>query len=239
MGTQWLTQIADALAEAGFRTEQAYPGGFRMEISETVAAVGLRDLDYRAGMAEFEVRILSPGRLGGWNCQSGAAKALTALEELGLNCKMEPMAFRRECGCFEICVRGKWAVLEPRTETRPAFPKLRINNEYVSGVAEFTAEQDGGRELIGSAGTAQPVGITAPRGGWKIRMVQVIPPGQAPDPQPEEPFVLDIRESGRLTAYTDCGWNRVVTSRTPVRTQVAWEGFALRREEFVLGEYDV
>lgn len=224
MGEEWLTSICQALQQIGIPADSGFPGGVRRHIGQAVAAVGLRDLDYSAGTAVFEIRVVSPRVLGGWHCQSKAAEAVAALEALEIRCRMEPMEYHSDRDCFQVLILGRWTVLESGIE-------VRIGTELVSGVVEFTAELDRQRRVIESAWGQDPVGATPGRNVWKIRMVQVARRNQSIYGMPEEPFSLMVTEQGLWTVYGACRWNRVEKRMEPGRVTVTWEGFAMERRE--------
>lgn len=223
------------LTSAGIRADESYPAGKRMELTGPVAAVGLRDLSCREGIAEFEIRVLSPRRMGGWECQNTAAEAVAALENGGVECRMEPMSFRQGSDCFEMIIIGRQRVMQQEETPASALFRITIGGNAVEGVTEFSAQQDRGRRLIGSLNQTDPVGITRGTGGWKIRMVQVIPEGGMRLQEPEEPFVLQVHENGLVTSFEECGWNRVARELDQNRMKLEWEGFALVRTEAVIG----
>lgn len=206
-----------------------------MELTGPVAAVGLRDLNCREGTAEFEIRVLSPRRLGGWECQNTAAEAISALENEGVECRMEPMTFRAASDCFEMVIVGCRRVMEQ--EEIPATPlfKITIDGTLVEGVTAFSAAQDRGRRLIGTLNQTDPVGITRGTGGWKLRMLQVIPEGGARMIEPEEPFELSVHEKGVVTSFQGCCWNSVAKILDQNQMKMEWEGYALTRSEALIG----
>ena len=207
-----------------------------MEITSPVAAVGLRKLDYREGSAEFEIRIVSPRSLGGWQCQHTASEAVAALEGAGVSCRMEPMDYQAGMDCFEMLVIGERYVLDSGEEIQVSGTfEILIGESAVEYVTEFTAEQDRDRRLIGSINQAEPVGITPATGGWVIRMVQIIPLGGLAAAEPEEPFTLTVKEDGLTTVFSGCCWNKVKKQLDRSQTKAQWEGFALTREEVADG----
>lgn len=232
MGIEWLNELVQVLASAGIRAGEAFPGGKWTELTGPVAAVGLRDLNWREGTAEFEIRILSPRALGGWKCQEAAVDAVAALEAEGMSCRMEPMAYQTGTDCFELAVIAQRYVFG-ETEEVPAAAGFRIliGQSEVSCVVRFSAEQDRDRRLIGTLNERTPVGITPAAGGWRIRLVQQIPPGGEAPVEPEEPFDLTVIEKGLTTLFTGCCWNVVKKSLDADGVRAEWEGFALSREE--------
>lgn len=235
MGLEWLKGIVAILTAAGIRAGEGFPSGRQPELTGPVAAVGLRDLNCREGTAEFEIRILSPRTLGGWQCQNTAAEAAAALEDGGVECRLEPMTYRAGGDCFEMVVVGRQRVMEQEELPEAALFSVTIGGEMVEGVTEFSAEQDRGRRLIGTLNQTDPVGITRGTGGWSLRMVQIIPSGGSLMITPEEPFELKVHESGVVTSFQGCCWNRMAKILDQDRMKMVWEGFALTRTEALVG----
>lgn len=235
MGQQWLNEIVGILTEAGIRADEAFPGSPRMELTGPVAGVSLRDLCYKDRTGFFEVRIISPRRLGGWACQTTAASAVAALEEGGYACRLEPMDYDARMDCFEMKVICQKFIFDAEeTPVSQAF-SVNIGGENVGYVTEFSGTQDRQRRLIGAFEERTPKGITPPTGGWRIRMVQVIPMGGQLFPEPAEPFSLMVQEQGLVTTFSGCGWNVVKKQMDQEKTRLEWEGFALTREETANG----
>lgn len=228
MGNQWLSEITALLLEAGIPARDAFPGEGRVEITQAVAGVMLRDVDHGSGRAEFEIRVLSPRRLGGWHCQSVAAQAAAILEANGMRCRMEKMGYRSGNDCFEIGIIGLWQVVEV-----PVW--VRINGQDIAGVVAFSAEQDRDRRAVVSSEGAEVQGYTAPAGGWKIRLERLPRRDLALMGEPEEPFLLETVEPGLRTLYYGCCWNRVIKTIGDGQTTIQWEGFARKREEVADG----
>ena len=237
MGIQWLTELVELLKDAGIRAGEGWPGRRWTELTGPVAAVELEDLDYREGLAEFRIRIVSPGSLGGWKCQGAAAEAVGVLENAGVSCRMEPMAYKATPDCFEMSVLGKRYVMDG-IQTAAGLQVL-IGDAPVTHVTGFSAEQNRDRRLIGTVNQAQPVGVTPAAGGWGIRMVQEIPAGSSAGTEPAEPFALTVVEEMVTTVFSGCCWNKVKKELEPGRTRLEWEGFALTREETANGEDEV
>lgn len=231
MGIEWLREIVQILTDAGIRAGEEFPAGRQPELTGPVAAVGLRDLNCREGIAEFEIRILSPRTLGGWQCQSASAKAVTVLETAGVECRMEPMAYRSKGDCFEVVILGRKLVSEQEVIQETSLFRITVQGEAVEMVTDFSAVQDRGRRMIGALNQVDPVGITRGVGGWKIRMVQTVPEGGMGLTEPEEPFELRVHEKDMVTVFSGCSWNSVTKILNQKQSRVEWEGFALTRTE--------
>ncbi len=231
MGEEGLSKVCDLLAQAGIRADADYPAGGWMEISEAVAAVGLEELDCGAGKAVFAVRILSPGSLGGWNCQKTAAAATAALERAELSCSAGRMEYLSGSDCFCILLRAELDVYNDGSAWYPGRCwNYTCNGEALSGVTEFRAEQDLDRRLVGAFCQSEPVGVTPGSGGWQLTMVQMMPVDTLDIQMPEEPFELAAVRNGKTERYSGCCWNRTSAVHTQAGLRLERQGFALKRE---------
>lgn len=231
MGDECLKSMLSILRSAGLRAEADYPAGGWMEITEAVAAVGLDALDCGAGKAVFTVRILSPGILGGWNCQSAAAAAAAALEGVDIRCEGSRMEYLSGCDCFCTVLRAEIDVFTDGTAWYPGRCwKYTCNGTALVGVTEFTAVQDLDRRLIGASCQGEPVGVTPGSGGWRLKIVQTMPVDMLEESAPEEPFELTAARGGRAVVYSGCYWNRTTAVHTQAGLRIERQGFALSRE---------
>ncbi len=223
MGYELLEQIGDILAAAGFRTGEEYPGLERPEMDGPRAAVGLRALDPEQGTAAFHVRILSPRILGGWCCQTNAARAVEALWTAGLSCRTGELEYLEGSDCFCVTVT---ATMSLGTGTQRW--EIRCGDGVQEGVVSFRAVRDLDRRIVGAHWESTPVGVTPGHGGWTIELVQRLT--RAPE-EAAEPFVLTVREGDREHRYTGCFWNETTWDYGPGGRTLKRRGFALGREE--------
>lgn len=236
MGEEWLTKITQILAKAGIASGEEYASAPAQAISQPVAAVGLRGLDWGDGKATVSVRILSPRVKGGWACQTTAAKAITALEEAHVCARMEPMEYLPGCDCFQVLIIG---ILQIRTE-EPVEPVPRAWQITIGGIlvpyaTEFSEEQDLKRRMVGSIGQMLPEHVSPGCGGWEIRLVQKIPAGIAEQNFGPEPMELRVTRDTRSICYTNCFWNQTGRKFSDGTLTVELRGFALGRREEING----
>lgn len=236
MGSEWLTMITEILEGAGFRAGEEYPAGRFPEITEPVAAVGLRALNCADGEAVMSVRILSPRSIGGWACQSAAAEAVAALEKAGVRCQTGKMEHEARPDWFAICITAAIPVCrEGGVWVAGGGWKIFLDGKEQSWVTEFTAAQDQDRRLIGSVSQAEPTGVTPGKGGWSVCMIQQVPPEGKEPAEPAEPFVLTASRGGRSHVYSGCCWNSVERYYRDDGIRVVRKGFALTREVKAVG----
>ena len=231
MGDECLNAVCSILKTAGFSSAADYPAGSIPELTEAVAAVGLEDLVCSEGKAVLAVRILSPGHLGGWNCQSSAAAAVAALETAEIRCGLSPMTHLPGGDCFCVRIRAELDIFSDGTAWHPGLGwKYVCGGKALVGVMEFTAEQDLDRRLVGTFCQETPVGVTPGSGGWKLKLVQRIPANMLEEELPEEPFELIVSRNGLAEVYSGCCWSVTSAVHTQAGLQIQRRGFALSRE---------
>lgn len=204
MGYELLSWLTALLNEAGLRAGEEYPAGKRVEILSPVAAVGLRELDMDAGEVRFSVRVLSPGLLGGWCCQTWAAKAVQVLHGAGLTTATGEMAYLKSEDCFCISITASLAAV-PGEAGWTVGRRWRVlcGDSEAAGVVSFRAERALGRSFVGEMGCAAPQAVTEGAGGWLLELRL----RDADVPETEEPFVLTASCADFTHRYTGCCWN--------------------------------
>lgn len=231
MGVEWLEYVAGLLSAAGLRAGEEYPAGERMEVLSPVAAVGLRELDCAEGLAWFTVRVLSPRILGGWCCQTAAAKAAAALSGAGLQCQTGEMDFLSGSDCFCVTVTARMEVSQKAGvwSARPRWEVL-CGGVLQTGVASFAAERDLNRRVVGAFCQSEPVAVSSGRGGWRLTLVQDLGRAEGEPETPEEPFELVVWQEKWASVYSGCCWNSTRWEHTPGGLRLTRQGFALGRE---------
>lgn len=232
MGYELLEALMELLTSAGLRAGEEYPAGERVEILSPVAAVGLRELDFAEGEARFTVRVLSPRILGGWCCQTHAAKAGSALHGGGYAVETGEMEYLSGSDCFCITLAA----------TLPVVP---VENGWIIGrrwkvfcgeieqehVVSFRAVRDQGRRLFGGINRSEPQGVTPGAGGWTLELVQSI---TAEPEDVKEPFLLTVRHGDTEHRFRGCCWNETELSHTQGGLRLTRRGFALNREVYAV-----
>lgn len=228
MGYELLEYAAGLLEAAGLRTGEEYPALERLELTAPLAAVGLRELDVRAGEVRYSIRILSPRILGGWCCQVWAARAGAVLGGAGLACTAGEMEYLSGSDCFCVTITAAMAV-RPTEEGWTAGERWQIlcGGTQQEGVESFLAVQDRQRHLVGTQWQSKPIAVAPGKGGWTLELVQVVQ--QEPE-EITEPFELVAREDGREIRYTGCCWNEIRYEHTRRGLRLTRRGFALGRE---------
>lgn len=236
MGEEWLNKVTKILATAGIASGEEYASAPVQAISQPVAAVGLRGLDWGGGKATLSVRILSPRAKGGWACQTTAAKAVTALEEAHISARMEPMEYLPGCDCFQVLIIGIFQIrMDQPVDPIPRQWHVTIGGAEVVYAAEFSEEQDLKRRMVGTIGEMLPANVTPGCGGWSLRLVQNIPAGAEEPDFGQEPMEIRVTRGGRTICYQSCFWNQTKRKFHEGTLSVELNGFALGRREEVHG----
>ena len=223
-----LEYVTGVLLSAGLRAGEGYPGLQRPEVDQPMAAVGLRELDVPAGMARFQIRVLSPRILGGWCCQVWAARAAEALCGARMVCAAQQMEYLSGSDCFCVELEASVEVVSgPEGWVTGRRWRIFCGAVELTGVESFCAVRDRQRRLVGAHWESSPVAVTPGRDGWTLELVQI----QAEEPDHvSEPFTLTVREGSRVHRYTGCCWNETRYDYRAEGLRLTRRGFALGRE---------
>lgn len=226
-----MNAVLDILKAAGFRAGTDHPAGGFPQITGAVVAVGLAGLEPGKGTAEFLLRVLSPGSLGGWHCQNTGAAVARALEEAGLSAALGEMTCLPGPDCFCTELRARMEIHREGELWRPGKGwSCFWDGAEIVGVSEFSAEEDLNRRLVGGGAQQAPVAVSPGQGGWRLKLVQKFPTGMEEQMSPAEPFALSVTGAGKTELYSGCCWNRTKALRTREGLLVERQGFALGRE---------
>lgn len=228
MGYELLASVMDILTGCGIRAGEEYPAGERVEIYAPVAAVGLRELDFAGCEARFTVRVLSPRILGGWCCQTHAAKAGNALHNGGFTVETGEMEYLTGSDCFCVTLTAVLPVVPGEGEWLGGRRwQILCGGVEQENVSSFRALRDLGRRIFGAICQSEPIGVTPGTGGWTIELQQAI------TAEPEdvgEPFELVVRHGSTEHRYSGCCWNETEIAHTQGGLRLTRRGFALGRE---------
>ena len=233
MGYELLKALVALLRSAGISAGESYPGTGAPAVDGPQAAVGLLELDVPAGLAKYQVRVLSPRMLGGWGCQIWSARIADILNGAGMTCEAREMEYLDGLDCFCITIRADQPVSR-KSDGSFAGARLQIfcgDAEQV-GVESFTAVRNQGRRIQGGFFQAEGLCITPGTGGWTLELVQRT---DCLPESPGEPFTLTVREGDRESRYTGCGWTEERFEHTKRGLWLIRRGFALVREEVAHG----
>lgn len=245
MGSVIAQKVVAALTEAGFPTERAYPGKPFPKLEGPVAAVGLKGVDSTTMTATVEVRLLSPGKLGGAACEEAALEALRVLWALGGACTQGACAYDRVSGTFSVAIEAKFT--QPVTSGEDSegetsvLSGFRVSIDEVSqpNAVSFRAKLATGAEAEYVSAQAEAVGSHGGALAWTIRLEEQIPPGVREPEDPEGEFVLTLADSTGIWEFAGCRWTAVTREYTSQGLHRVREGLALSRKGAENGELAV
>lgn len=188
MGQLILSNVVQALCDAGINAERAYPARKLAAITEPVAAVSLKQAQLRGQTLTALVRILSPVELGGAVCEETALTAGEALTELGGDCSVEECRLEGRTGLFCVDITVQF-----QTEK----PMVKLNGMPLQYVEAFTCwrtvDEDAGVTELDDA-------------KWYFRLEEFFPAGTELEDEPEEPFSLLHVSSIDSEMFYSCRW---------------------------------
>lgn len=237
MGYEWLSAIEQALKEAGFRVERGYPAKRAVHLIGTVAAVNLTQADLARQTAQATVTVLVPRKYGLDHCQEMALQAATILSGDGNSWGFSGWKYDSGIDAFAVEVIGtaSFAPDEDAGETLDEGCQVSIEGVAQSYVTDFLARQQSDREFVWGHGQSEPYGVTPGKGGWSIRLTQMLP-GNVPEPEAvEEPFGMTVIRGGCCQQFAGCCWTEYSSRQCEQGVEVIRGGLAVSREVTVVG----
>ena len=220
MATLIIDTVIAALETAEIPVVGGYPGEMLPELSQPMAAVNLKNLDYTARCATVLVTVLVPMGFGGGACEEEAIRVGKILEALGGACVQEACRFNGYGDAYSVDVMGTFygeAVLA-EWETESDFT-VKIGQTEITNAVGFRAEQ------VVDPSTGTPANDAA----WTFRLEERFRRGDHPKPSPVEPFTLTVRRSGSTELYTECKWTSVQLENTTTGLRQIRQGVAKTR----------
>jgi len=224
MGHEWLTQVKEALKNAGFRVEAGYPAQKAVHLTDTVAAVNLGAME-GSRIREVAVCILTPRVMGLEACQNRASDAVLALSKDGNQWRFDRWRYEAGIDCWAIEILGT-----PVQASGVLGYTIAIGQVQQGHVTDFLARQVQDRRLIRPHGDDTPSGVTPGRRGWTLKLTQLLPEGEAEPEEGTEPFSLTVSRGGVQQTYTGCCWAEYASQQLPEGIQIVRSAFALDRE---------
>ena len=221
-----IENVLTALQEAGLNAGKAYRGDQMPHVTAAYAAVSLEKLEHSARKATVLVTVLVPMEQGGSVCQEKAVIAGRAMETLGGVCVQEECRFHGYAQAYYIRVLGSFyagAVMDEWSKTSDF--TVVLGSQTVSNAVSFQAEQ----ALDDATGTPLSTAV------WSFRLVEEYGWGEAPKPEPQEPFTMSIRRSAGTETFSECSWTSIQMENTATGLRLVRKGVAKNRSIIMLG----
>lgn len=218
--------VVNALAEAGFAAQKAYPGAAMPNISQAQLAVNLEKLDYTARCATVLVTVMVPVQQGGTACEAAAIQAGTVLEILGGIVVQEECRFNAYADAYYIRVLGTFygsAVMEGWNAASEF--TVEVDETVLKNAVSFRAEQ----------AVDQVTGTPLSTAVWTFRLEEKFGWGEGPLPAPTGSFSVTVLRSSGLEIYDECTWTSVQLEDTATGLRQVRTGVAKSRGFMVIG----
>lgn len=221
-----IENVLAALKAAGLNAGEAYRGDQMPHVTDAYAAVSLEKLEHTARKATVLVTVLVPMAQGGSLCQSKAVIAGQAMEELGGACVQEECQFHGYAQAYYVRVLGVFyggAVMDEWADTSDF--TVVLGSQTISNAVSFQAEQ-----AVDEA-TGTPLSTSV----WSFRLEEEYGRGEAPKPEPMEPFSMTVKRSTGTETFAECSWTSVQLENTATGLRLVRKGVAKSRNVIVLG----
>lgn len=218
--------VIQALTEAGFSTQKAYPGAAMPNITAAQMAVNLEKLDYTARSATVLVTVMVPVEQGGAACEVAAVQAGTVLERLGGVVVQEECRFNAYADAYYIRVLGTFygsAVMEGWSAASEF--TVEVDETVLKNAVSFRAEQ----AVDDVTGTPLSTAV------WTFRLEEKFGWGEGPLPAPTENFSVTVLRSSGMEIYDECTWTSVQLEDTATGLRQVRTGVAKTRGFMVVG----
>lgn len=221
-----IENVLAALEAAGLNAGNAYRGDQMPHVTGPYVAVSLEKLEHTARKATVLATVLVPMEQGGSLCQEKAVIAGQAMEALGGVCVQEACQFHGYAQAYYIRVLGTFcggAVMDEWEKTSDF--TVMLDTQTISNAVSFRAEQ-----AVDEA-TGTPLSTAV----WSFRLEEEYGRGEAPKPDPIEPFTMTVKRSTGTETFSECSWVSVQLVNTATGLRQVRKGVAKNRSIVVLG----
>ncbi len=232
MGSSILALVLNALREAGFAADHAYPGQKFCHITGPVAAVHLEKVEGASGTVTVEVNVLCPAAMGGAACELEALRAAEVLRQRGALCIQNGCRFEGGAQVYTVPVLAAFASASggEEKEVGPGFLAF-LNEEQQQFARVFSGERETGSQAVYAMGVPGAAAVCGGRELWSVYLEELIPVGETEAAEPEGSFDLRIETETRAEIYRGCCWKSVRREFSQEGLKRIRQGFALERVE--------
>lgn len=206
MGRLNLSDVIQALKDAGLAVERGYPAGKQIHITEPVYAVNIAQMDIHEQTLTALVTVLSPAELGASACEDAALNVGAVLTRINGECVVSACRLNGRTGLFEQEVTARFS-----TDLK----RVMLEDSELTYVVSFTYW----REV-----TSKITSLTdAP---WSFRIEEFFPTGADESDEPEEPFSIYHNLYIGLLTFSNCQWTSCKRTWTQSGVRQVREGTA-------------
>ena len=216
----------------GFTADVAFPGQKFPQISDTVAAVHIEQVDRANLEVTVEINIICPASMGGTACEVQALRATEVLRWSGAVCVQKGCTYDGIAQVYVVSVLATFTGVteaEDCTVWRGFYCYVDdVLHRFVTG---FTAVEETGAAPEYVIGEAAPIGTSIGTVGWEIQLEELIPVGSPEFDNPTEPCTVRIQTDQKTEVYSGCRWTQVRREISKQGLRRIRKGVALHREE--------
>lgn len=231
MGYSILELVLRRLREEGFTASVAYPGQVFPEITGTVAAVHIKQVNRSELTVTIEITMVSPASLGGTRCEMDALRATEILRWSGAVCVQNGCRYDGVAQVYMVSILATYTGVteEDSCVIWPGF-YCYVDDRYHRYAIDFQSEQTTDVQLVHGMGQPAAVGSYPGREIWQIRLEEQIPAGSDEVQEPEGDFEVKIISDLITETFSGCRWTSIQRQRNRQGLRRIRKGYALKRE---------
>lgn len=231
MGYSILELVLRRLREEGYSADIAYPGQKFPQITDTVAAVHIAQVDRANLTVTVEISIICPAAMGGTACEVEALRATEVLRWSGAVCVQKGCTYDGIAQVYVVNILATFTGITDgdSCEIWPGF-YCYVDDLLHRFAVGFSVEQITGVQPEYVMGEAAPKKFCDGSSLWKIQLEEQIPVGSPELDDPEGDFALKIITDLKTETYSGCRWASVKREFDKRGLHRVRTGYALTRE---------
>ncbi len=229
MGNGILNLVMEALQDAGFAVDNAYPGSPRKFLEGRSAAVHIAGVDVAQSLVTVGVSVICPSARGGVQCELDATRALKVLKDLGASCVQSGCRYEGMAQAYVVEITASFACVTDGEsyELGHGFT-VSVGGVAVPWAVSFHAEQVRENQAQFAMGETEAVGVSQGSCQWQLQLEERIPPGGKEPVAFQEPVEIKILRGTVWETYRNCCW-------TSVQREITREGLHRIHRGIALG----
>ena len=232
MGISILELVLRRLREENFTADIAYPGQKFPQLSDTVAAVHIEEVDRAKMSVTVEVSIICPASMGGTACELEALRATEVLRWARAVCVQRGCTYDGVAQVYVVSILATFTGVTEADDCTiwPGF-YVFINELRQNQAISFMEEEIPDTKVEYVTGETAPAGFSRTGSIWHIQLEELIPSGTPEPVEPEGPFELKIMTERKTEVYYHCMWTSIKREFTKNGLRRIRTGISMLREE--------
>ena len=232
MGISILELVLRRLREESFTADIAYPGQKFPQLTDTVAAVHIEEVDRAKMTVTVEVSNICPASMGGTACELEALRATEVLRWAGAVCVQRGCTYDGVAQVYVVSVLATFTGVTEADDCTiwPGF-YVYINEIRHNQAVAFLEEEVPDTKVEYATGESEPVGFSRTGSLWHIQLEELIPSGTPETEEPAGAFELKIVTDRKTETYYHCMWTSIKREFTKDGLRRTRKGISMLREE--------